>query len=66
MPNEDKGRDWGEGKSEKLGKPINEVTSSGMFALDAAPDVADVEKLSFACNVVNGDTASNANTGPRI
>ncbi|KAG6980204.1 hypothetical protein FocnCong_v009496 [Fusarium oxysporum f. sp. conglutinans] len=64
-PNEDEGRDQGESESEKLGKPINEVTSSGMFALDAAPDVADVEKLLFACNVVNGDAAGNANTGPR-
>ncbi|KAH7202480.1 hypothetical protein DER44DRAFT_871531 [Fusarium oxysporum] len=64
-PNKDEGRDQGESESEKLGKPINEVTSSGMFALDAAPDVADVEKLLFACNVVNGDAAGNANTRPR-
>ncbi|EXM14869.1 hypothetical protein FOTG_16742 [Fusarium oxysporum f. sp. vasinfectum 25433] len=64
-PNKDEGRDQGESEPEKLGKPINEVTSSGMFALDAAPDIADVEKLLFACNVVNGDAAGNANTGPR-
>ncbi|KAM4066722.1 PIF1 protein [Hirsutella rhossiliensis] len=31
---------------------INEVTSSGMFALDGPPDVADVEKLQFACDAV--------------
>ncbi|KAM4061356.1 PIF1-like helicase [Hirsutella rhossiliensis] len=33
---------------------INEVTSSGMFALDGPPDVADVEKLQFACDAVAG------------
>ncbi|KAM4061916.1 hypothetical protein HRG_013436 [Hirsutella rhossiliensis] len=33
-------------------RPINEVTSSGMFGLDGPPDVADVEKLRFACDAV--------------
>ncbi|KAM4062489.1 PIF1-like helicase [Hirsutella rhossiliensis] len=33
---------------------INEVTSSGMFALDGPPDVADVEKLQFACDAPGG------------
>lgn len=32
--------------------PINEVTSSGMFALDGPPDVADAEKLQFVCDAV--------------
>ncbi|KAK4074905.1 hypothetical protein Purlil1_12836 [Purpureocillium lilacinum] len=38
---------------------IDEVTSSGMFALDGAPDVADVDKLRFACDAV----AKGAETG---
>ncbi|KJZ68166.1 hypothetical protein HIM_12443 [Hirsutella minnesotensis 3608] len=31
-------------------KTINEITSSGMFALDGPPEVSDAEKLRFACN----------------
>ncbi|PNP59973.1 hypothetical protein FNYG_14697 [Fusarium nygamai] len=55
----------GEAESEQLGKPINEVTSSGMFVLDGPPDVPDVEKLLFACNAVNGDAAAGgAKAGP--
>ncbi|RSL86104.1 hypothetical protein CDV31_016452 [Fusarium ambrosium] len=55
----------GEAKSEQLEKPINEVTSSGMFVLDGPPDVPDVEKLLFACNAVNGDAATGgAKAGP--
>ncbi|KJZ70515.1 hypothetical protein HIM_10101 [Hirsutella minnesotensis 3608] len=45
-------------------KPINEVTSSGMFALDGPPDVADVDKLRFACDAV-GEGAGNGHRGPR-
>ncbi|KAJ6437553.1 G1/S regulator [Purpureocillium lavendulum] len=44
--------------------PINEVTSSGMFALDGPPDVADVDKLRFACNAV-AEGADNGKRGPR-
>ncbi|KAL6411732.1 hypothetical protein AUP68_04106 [Ilyonectria robusta] len=47
-----------EADSDRLGKQINEVTSSGMFALDGPLDVSDVEKLLFACNAVNGDVAA--------
>ncbi|KAJ6437585.1 membrane protein [Purpureocillium lavendulum] len=43
---------------------INEVTSSGMFALDGPPDVADVEKLRFACDAV-GDGGLGGRAGPR-
>ncbi|KAM4060853.1 PIF1-like helicase [Hirsutella rhossiliensis] len=43
---------------------INEVTSSGMFALDGPPDVADVEKLQFACDAV-GEGADDGRAGPR-
>ncbi|EEU34861.1 uncharacterized protein NECHADRAFT_88347 [Fusarium vanettenii 77-13-4] len=62
---EDEGGHGSEAESGQLGKSINEVTSSGMFALDGPPDVADVEKLLFACNAVNGDTAvGGAKAGP--
>jgi hypothetical protein len=44
-------------------KPINEVTSSGMFTLDGPPDVADVDKLRFACAAV-GEGAGNGHRGP--
>ncbi|KAJ4154517.1 hypothetical protein NW754_001465 [Fusarium falciforme] len=54
-----------EAESDRLGKQINEVTSSGMFALDGPPDVPDVEKLLFACNAVNGNAARGARAGPR-
>ncbi|KAJ3455276.1 hypothetical protein MRS44_013876 [Fusarium solani] len=43
---------------------INEVTSSGMFPLDGPPDVADVEKLRFACDAV-GEAAGAGHIGPR-
>ncbi|KJZ68518.1 hypothetical protein HIM_12094 [Hirsutella minnesotensis 3608] len=45
-------------------KPINEVTSSGMFTLDGPPDVADVDKLRFPCAAV-GEGAGNSHRGPR-
>ncbi|KAM4055545.1 PIF1-like helicase [Hirsutella rhossiliensis] len=44
-------------------KMINEITSSGMFALDGPPDVSDAEKLRFACNAVSGDGAETAGRG---
>ncbi|KAK8912602.1 hypothetical protein VCV18_012281 [Metarhizium anisopliae] len=55
---------WSEAESGQSGKPINEVTSSAMFALDGPPDVHDMEKVLFACNVVNGDAAGRAKAGP--
>ncbi|KAM6506308.1 hypothetical protein FSOLCH5_013298 [Fusarium solani] len=45
-------------------KPINEVTSSGMFALGGPPDVADAEKLRFACDAV-GESDDDGRMGPR-
>ncbi|KJZ69874.1 hypothetical protein HIM_10729 [Hirsutella minnesotensis 3608] len=45
-------------------KPINEATSSGMFALDGPPDVADADKLRFVCDAV-GEGARNGHRGPR-
>jgi hypothetical protein len=34
---------------------IHEVSSSGMFALDAQPDITDAERLQFACEAVEED-----------
>ncbi|KAM6523061.1 hypothetical protein FSOLCH5_003681 [Fusarium solani] len=45
-------------------KPIDEITSSGMFALDGPPDVADAEKLRFACDAV-GESDDDGRMGPR-
>ncbi|KAM4064040.1 VrtJ [Hirsutella rhossiliensis] len=45
-PNEEgAGRDGVGASPDQNVRPINEVTSSGMFGLDGPPDVADVEKL---------------------
>ncbi|KAM4061630.1 PIF1-like helicase [Hirsutella rhossiliensis] len=46
-------------------KMINEITSSGMFALDGPPGVSDAEKVRFACNAVGGDGAEDDRRGPR-
>ncbi|KAF4448962.1 ATP-dependent DNA helicase PIF1, partial [Fusarium albosuccineum] len=62
---EDDGGCRSEAASEQLGKPIDEVTASGVFALDGPPDVPDVDKLSFACNAVNADAAGGAKAGPK-
>ncbi|KAM4060911.1 PIF1-like helicase [Hirsutella rhossiliensis] len=52
-PNEEgAGRDGVGASPDQNVRPINEVTSSGMFGLDGPPDVADVEKLRFACDAV--------------
>ncbi|KAI8649820.1 Helitron-like-N domain-containing protein [Fusarium keratoplasticum] len=51
-------------EADQATKPINEVTSSGMFPLDGPPDVADVEKLRFACDAV-GEGAGTGHMGAR-
>lgn len=43
---------------------MNEVTSSGMFPRDRPPDIADVDKLRFACGSV-AEGAENGRRGPR-
>jgi len=35
--------------------PVHEISSSGMFALDAGPDVADAEKLQYARDALGRD-----------
>ncbi|KJZ69967.1 hypothetical protein HIM_10638 [Hirsutella minnesotensis 3608] len=52
-------------ESEGGGKMINEISASGMFALDGQPDVSDAEKLRFACHAVGGDGAEKDRLGPR-
>ncbi|KAM4064151.1 PIF1-like helicase [Hirsutella rhossiliensis] len=49
-------------RPEEDGVVINEVTSSGMFPLDGAPDVADAEKICFARDAVRPE---GARAGPR-
>ncbi|KAM4061853.1 PIF1-like helicase [Hirsutella rhossiliensis] len=49
-------------RPEEDGGVINEVTSSGMFPLDGAPDVADAEKICFARDAVGPE---GARAGPR-
>ncbi|KJZ69058.1 hypothetical protein HIM_11554 [Hirsutella minnesotensis 3608] len=58
------GEGEGEGaRPEEGGDIINEVTSSGMFPLDGAPEVADAEKIRFARNAVG---PQGARAGPRM
>ncbi|KAJ6437985.1 hypothetical protein O9K51_09407 [Purpureocillium lavendulum] len=46
---------------------INEVASSGMFALDGPPEVTDADKLLFACEAVakDGENGERGHWGPR-
>ncbi|XP_044717307.1 PIF1-like helicase domain-containing protein [Hirsutella rhossiliensis] len=54
--------DDGDGaRPEEDGDVINEVTSSGMFPLDGAPEVADAEKIRFA----RGAVGPEERAGPR-
>jgi hypothetical protein len=43
--------------------PIHEISSSGMFALDTGPDVAEVEKLRSICNALGEPTRSDPMQG---
>ena len=38
---------------------IHEISSSGMFALDRGPDVADIEKLRYVCDALGQNTFHN-------
>jgi hypothetical protein len=38
---------------------IHEISSSGMFALDAWPDIRDAEKLQYVCDAVGQDTVGD-------
>ncbi|KAM4064178.1 PIF1-like helicase [Hirsutella rhossiliensis] len=54
-------------RPEEDGDVINEVTSSGMFPLDGAPDVADAEKIRFARDAVGPEERAPARgRGPRL
>ncbi|XP_044718822.1 VrtJ [Hirsutella rhossiliensis] len=53
--------DDGDGaRPEEDGDVINEVTSSGMFPLDGAPEVADAEKIRFARGAVGPEERAPA------
>ncbi|KAH7248240.1 hypothetical protein B0J15DRAFT_468264 [Fusarium solani] len=45
-------------------KPIDEITSSRIFALDGPPDIADAEKLRFAYDAI-GKSNNDGHMGPR-
>ena len=42
-------------ESDSAAEMIHEISSSGMFALDARPDVADTEKLQYVCDALGQD-----------
>src|SRR2546429_4502067 len=42
---------------------IHEIGSSGMFALDAGPDIADAEKLQYVCNALGQDGFCDQTSG---
>ncbi|KAK4069838.1 hypothetical protein Purlil1_13611 [Purpureocillium lilacinum] len=45
-----------DGEFEEPATTVNEVTSSAMFALDRAPNVAEIDKLHFAINATQDPT----------
>jgi helitron helicase-like protein/uncharacterized protein DUF6570 len=47
------------------GVTIQEISSSGMFALDANPDIADAEKLRYVYDALGQDTVSVGKGGSR-
>ena len=42
--------------SDNAAEMIHEINSSGMFALDARPEVADTEKLQYVCDALGKDS----------
>jgi len=47
-----------EGERLESSATIQEISSSGMFALDGQPDVADAEKLQYVCDALGQDASS--------
>jgi len=50
-------------ESDNATETIHEISSSGMFALDARPDVADTEKLQYVCDALGQDSSSSRTMG---
>jgi hypothetical protein len=50
-------------ESDNAAETIHEISSSGMFALDARPDVADTEKLQYVCDALGQDSSSGRTVG---
>ena len=49
-----------------LGDPaatVHKISSSGMFALDVGPDIADAEKLRYVCDALDPHNVWNGKTG---
>jgi hypothetical protein len=42
---------------------IHEISSSGMFTLDARPDIPDAEKLQYVCHALGQDTSGDQTGG---
>ena len=42
-------------ESDSTMEMIHEISSSGMFTLDARPDVTDTEKLQYVCDALRQD-----------
>jgi hypothetical protein len=47
-----------EGERLESSATIQEISSSGMFALDGQPDVADADKLQYVCDALGQDASS--------
>lgn len=64
---EEEGCEYGEERdpeeSDSAAEMIHEISSSGMFALDARPDVADTEKLQYVCEALGQDRFSGRTMG---
>ncbi len=46
--------------SDSAADAIHEISSSGMFTLDARPDIPDAEKLQYACDALRQDRGSSS------
>ncbi|KAF2192926.1 hypothetical protein K469DRAFT_795136 [Zopfia rhizophila CBS 207.26] len=57
------GRGEAEADVDDTAAVIHEISSSGMFALDAAPDIADQEKLRYVCGALGYDAGQEGQAG---
>ena len=55
---EEEGYEGGE-ESDTAAKVIHEISSSGIFTLNARPDIPDTEKLQYACDALKQDSSGD-------
>lgn len=55
--------DGEDGEDGEAAETIHEISSAGMFALDARPDVADMEKLRYVYDALGQDASYNETGG---